>query len=177
MRKATLYAIWISVGILLVGSYLYSKSPVIGSTQDLDVKVVDAKGLKKSLAEYKDKIVVVNFWATWCAPCREEFPDLVEFSKKFRNQGIVVATVSIDDESSLDAVKKFLREQKAYLPSFLVNVSDMDAFINTIDPKWSGVVPSTFVYDQKGNLTKRMVGGSKLKDFEQAVQPLIKSKS
>jgi thiol-disulfide isomerase/thioredoxin len=169
-------------GPLLLGLLLSFAIPYLyrnqyagrAQAQKSEIKIVDEKGLKKGLAEFKNKIVVVNFWATWCVPCREEFPQLVEFAKKFRNKGIVVVTASVDDQESLNAVKDFLRQQKADMPSFLIHAPDMDTFINAIDQQWTGAVPATFVYDRKGNLAKRIIGGSTLKEFESAVQPLLK---
>jgi len=112
------------------------------------------------------RATLVNVWATWCVPCRQEFPDLVRLERAYREQGLRVLFVSTDFDS-LDAVK-FLAEQGVdYLSLF--KVGDDMSFINGLSPKWSGSLPATFVYDATGRLVRFWEGRADYSRFEQAV--------
>jgi len=134
---------------------------------------VSEKNVAKVLAKYKNKVVVANFWATWCGPCREEFPDLVKLYHKYRDQGLVVLGFSMDDTDSIDQVRKFIRDTQADFPHYLVDAQDLENFINAVDQDWPGAIPTTFIYDRKGKLAKRLIGSQELGDFEREVKPFL----
>ena len=79
---------------------------------------VDARGLAQAIAHEKGKVVLVNFWATWCVPCREEFPDLVRLEAAYRDKGLAVLGVSTDLGRDLSAVEKFLATHKPGFPNY-----------------------------------------------------------
>lgn len=141
--------------------------------QDIQVKPVNEKSLRQALEKLKGKVVVVNFWATWCDPCREEFPALVALYHKYQKQGLEVLSVSVDDTDSIKQVKKFLVEQKVPFATFIKRAGNDEAFINSVNPDWSGAVPATFIYDRQGKLVHTIIGERKLADFEKAVLPLF----
>lgn len=117
---------------------------------DPAVSLTDAAGVLKAVEAQKGKVVILNFWATWCVPCRDEFPDLVRFAGE--NPGKVrLITVSLDDAGEADgAVASFLKEMKAPGLAFVKGPGDPDTFINAIDPEWSGALPATFIHDAAG---------------------------
>ncbi len=137
------------------------------------VQIIPDNKVPAILAQQNHKVVVANFWATWCVPCREEFPELVKLYHKYQKQGLVVLTFSIDDEDALEQVKKFLKEQKADFPAYLVQINDQEKFIDTIDKDWPGSIPTTFIYDQKGKMTKRLIGAHELAEFEKEIKPVL----
>src|SRR5437762_8158135 len=96
-------------------------------------------------------VTLVNVWATWCAPCREEFPDLVRFERNWRGRGVRVIFVSADFEDQLPEVREFLAKHGVTGDTWIKTGDDM-RFINGLDPKWSGALPATFVYDRDGKL-------------------------
>lgn len=117
------------------------------------------------------RATVVNVWATWCVPCRQEFPDLVRLERQRRGEGLRVLFVSTDFDSA-DALK-FLAEQGVnYLSLF--KVGDDMSFINGLSPKWSGALPATFVYDATGRLVRFWEGRADYSRFEQAALEAIK---
>ena len=107
----------------------------------------------KELLKPSGKPLLVNFWATWCGPCREEFPDLVEIDKEYRGK-IDFITVSLDFVEELETgVPAFLREMKAEMPTYLLVSADENAFISSITKEWSGALPFTILYNENGSVT------------------------
>jgi thiol-disulfide isomerase/thioredoxin len=138
-----------------------------------DLKPLDEAGLEKVLKENQGKVVVLNFWATWCVPCREEFPHLVQLADKYRDRGLRLLFVSMDEKDQTEQVRKFLQEQKVNFETFIRDGGDFEAMVNLIDPDWIGAIPATFLFDRQGHKVKSLVGGQKYDDFEKAVLPLL----
>lgn len=107
----------------------------------------------KQLLKPDGKPLLVNFWATWCGPCREEFPDLVKIDNEYRGK-IDFFTVSLDFIEEIDAaVPKFLSEMKAEMPTYLLVSADENTLISSIAKEWSGALPFTILYNEKGEIT------------------------
>ncbi len=112
---------------------------------------VDDAGFKKLLVP-NGKPLMINFWATWCGPCREEFPDLVKLDGEYRGK-IDFITVTLDFEEELNTgVPKFLSDMKAQMPTFLLVTGDETAAIAAVTKEWAGALPFTVIYDPKGSL-------------------------
>ena len=109
---------------------------------------VDAPGIHRAVQAQKGRAVVVNFWATWCEPCVKEFPELVALARERKD--IAVIAITIDDQADRPAVLDFLKKQKPTFPVYMKADGSDEAFINGVDPKWSGAVPLTLVYDAAG---------------------------
>jgi thiol-disulfide isomerase/thioredoxin len=136
---------------------------------------VDARGLAAAVAKEKGKVVVVNFWATWCVPCREEFPDLVRLEKTYRDRSVAVLGVSIDFEKDLPKVEKFLADHHPDFPNYIKRSGGDDQdFIDAVDPKWGGELPFTVVYGKDGRKARVLSGKQTYADFERAVTALLK---
>ena len=131
-----------------------SKTPATNANTngaDNRVKLIDEVGLK-SLLEPKGKPVLINFWATWCDPCREEFPDLVKIDNDYKDR-ITFYAISIDDPEDINTkVPQFLNSMKANMPAFLLKTADESAAITSISPLWNGGMPFTALYDTSGKL-------------------------
>ena len=101
----------------------------------------------------------INLGATWCDPCREEFPDLVKVDADYRSKGLNFIAVSLDDISDIkSAVPQFLKEMKAEMPVVLLNVNDPEPAIKAVDANWDGQLPATFLYDRDGKVIFRHFG-------------------
>lgn len=138
------------------------------------VRAVDGPELIRALEAYRGKVVAVNLWATWCRPCVEEFPDLVKLYNSHKARGLVVVAVSVDEPESLEKVREFLAKQRATFPAFIRKPGDMEAFINTVDPNWSGAVPATFLFDRKGKrVGAPLLGAHSYTKFAAAVERLL----
>lgn len=118
---------------------------------------IDIDGLK-ALLKPGGKPLLVNFWATWCDPCREEFPELVKIDAIYKGK-IDFITVSLDDIDDIDTVvPKFLREQKAEMPAYLLKTPDESAAISMVSKDWSGSLPLTVLFGPGGELAYQRAG-------------------
>jgi thiol-disulfide isomerase/thioredoxin len=107
----------------------------------------------KQLLKPNGKPLLVNFWATWCGPCREEFPDLVKIDAEYRGR-IDFFTVSLDFVEELNTgVPKFLSEMNAEMPTYLLTSADENTLISSIAKQWNGALPFTILYNEKGEVT------------------------
>lgn len=121
------------------------------------VTKIDADGLR-ALLKPNGKPLMLNFWATWCGPCREEFPDLVKLDKAYKGK-IDFMTVSLDDLADIDrAVPKFLREMKAEMPAFLLRTADESAAIGIVSKDWAGNLPFTILFNRAGEVAYMRAG-------------------
>jgi thiol-disulfide isomerase/thioredoxin len=115
------------------------------------VTKIDIEGLRK-LLKPNGKPLLINFWATWCDPCREEFPDLVKLDAVYRGK-IDLITVSLDDLADINTnVPKFLNEMKAEMPAYLLKTPDESAAISLVSKDWSGNLPLTILFDAGGEI-------------------------
>lgn len=152
------------------------------ASKDADVTVVreiDAAGLKKLLQRdvAANRPLLVNFWATWCEPCRDEFPDLVQIDAQYRSRGLEFVTVSLDDAADINtSVPQFLREMRAQMPAYLLNTAEPEAAIMTVDPAWGGGLPATFLFDARGNVVFKHIGRVKPAELRPAIQKVIGDK-
>lgn len=113
------------------------------------VTQINIDGLRE-LIKPKGKPLLINFWATWCDPCREEFPDLVKIDQHFKGK-IDFITISLDDLAEIKtSVPKFLREVKAEMPAYLLRTADESAAIALVAKNWSGNLPMTVLFNPAG---------------------------
>lgn len=136
-------------------------------------EVLDRQGFTTLLARHRGQVVLVNFWATWCEPCRQEFPRLKELQERYHPRGLVVLAVSVDVPSAYPQVRKFLREQKPGFATYLKKPAEDEEFINAIDPNWTGALPATFVYDITGKRVRSLFGEQNADAFDAAVRDLL----
>jgi thiol-disulfide isomerase/thioredoxin len=134
---------------------------------------MDEAAFTKVVAGHKGKVVLVDFWATWCVPCRAEMPQLVKLSERLRAKGLDFVTISADEPGKEAAALKVLMEDSVSGPFFIKRVKDDDKFYNVVDSKWSGEMPAIFIYDRTGKRVKSFLGETPVKDIEAAIQKLL----
>ncbi|HEX8636020.1 MAG TPA: TlpA disulfide reductase family protein [Pyrinomonadaceae bacterium] len=142
------------------------------------VTELDADALKRLLQRgdaQAARPLLLNFWATWCVPCRKEFPDLVKIEAEYRGRGLEFALVSADDVSDIKtAVPGFLREMRAAaMPAYLLNAADTEAAIAQVDPAWGGELPATFIFDRQGKLAYKHFGIINPAELREAINKVI----
>jgi thiol-disulfide isomerase/thioredoxin len=126
---------------------------LIGGTAQAAPKITPARleTVLDAIRKPGARAVLVNVWATWCEPCREEMPDLVRAYRAHKAEGLRLVLVSSDDEENRAEAEKFLASQGVDVDSFL-KVGDDMAFINGIEKRWTGALPASFIFDGRGRL-------------------------
>lgn len=172
-------ALLAAAGILLAGA---TSAPAGPPAAGGGVTPIDVAGLKKQIAARKGKVVVVNFWATWCGPCKEEFPDLVKLQNANKTKGLELVTVALDDAKSMPAIKAFLSKNKLGTGTF-VNKGGAELgndYLKYLEPKLPAddpvAIPRTYVFDKTGKLRRVLLGGQSYAAFQSAVAPLLAAK-
>jgi len=136
---------------------------------------VDAAGLKKVLRPM-NRPMVINFWATWCDPCRDEFPELVKLHQKYRAK-VDFITVSLDDLAEIGRdVPKFLAEMHSEMPAYLLKTSNEDEdnlAYRTVSDKWAGNLPLTIIKDERGFTVYERNGKFRTETLEAEINKVI----
>src|SRR5713226_3799086 len=151
-------------------------APLVSGVNTNDVREIDLDGLKKILQrDPKDtRPLLVNFWATWCDPCREEFPDLVKVDADYPAKRLNFVAVSLDDITDIKtAVPKFLKEMNATMPVVLLNVNDPEPAIHAVDEKWDGQLPATFLFDKDGKVVFKHFGRIQADELRGAIDKAV----
>lgn len=120
--------------------------------------------------------LLVNFWATWCDPCRAEFPDLVQIDADYRPRGLEFITISLDEVTEIKTtVPEFLQSMRAtQIPAYLLHSTNPEAAIFLIDKTWRGELPATFLFDAQGQLVFKHTGRIKPAELREALDKVIK---
>jgi thiol-disulfide isomerase/thioredoxin len=135
---------------------------------------VDESTFPKLIAAHKGRVVLVNFWATWCKPCRAEMPDLVRLADKLRSRGLDVVTISTDEPEREEEARKFLAATKVPGPLYIRKAVDDDKFSPSVDASWvDGVLPALFLYDRSGKKVQAFLGEKPVSVLEAAIVKLL----
>lgn len=154
----------LSLAVLLLAAHASGAEPLTP---------VDKDGYRKLIQAHKGKVVVVNFWATWCLPCREELPQLAQMQRRLGAKGMQLVVISVDEPEEAQDARLLLEKLKVPPPAYLRRAKSADEFINFIDPRWSGAVPAVFLYDRAGRKTRSFIGESDMKALEAAITRLF----
>jgi len=136
-----------------------------GSAANLDLTLKDMNGHAVRLADYKGKVILLNVWATWCGPCQLEIPELVETYAKYKDQGVVVLGVSLDDTAEM--LREYAPKKQMNYPLLLMQ-DDFDAAYGPIFG-----VPITFFIDRDGTITRRHFGPVSKEQVDREIKSLL----
>ena len=131
-----------------------------------DFALKDVNGNTAKLSDYRGKVVLLNFWATWCGPCKIEIPWFVDFEQNYKDRGFAVLGVAMDDEG-WEAVKPYLQTRKVNYRVVIGN--------DSIAQLYGGVdsLPTTFVIDRDGRIASTHVGLAGRRDYESEIKQLL----
>ena len=154
MRRRALLIVLVT--LTLAGCYSGTRPPRIGTAAP-NFTVQDADR-KLTLTDYRGKVVVLNFWATWCPPCVEEMPSLLQMQQRLKDKGVTVLAVSLDADEG--AYRKFLKDHGVNL----ITVRDPD--LKSSDLYGTFKYPETYVIDRQGVLQRKFIGAVDWNDPE-----------
>lgn len=127
----------------------------------------DLSGGEQNLQDYRGKVLIVDFWATWCAPCRKEIPDFIALKEEYGEKGLEIIGISLDD--SMSDLKDFVKTNKINYP---VLYRDQDRKIVDLFGGIKGI-PTTFIIDRDGKVVNKFVGLRGKEVFKDEIEPLL----
>jgi len=168
------YALWAGLLALSTLAGGCSSSPKrtpatvenLGRKPAANFSLPDANGIRVTLADYKGKVVLLNFWATWCGPCKIEIPWFVEFNRTYRDRGFAVVGVSMDDDG-WKSVKPYLAEKKIDY-TVVVGNDQLSKSYGDVDS-----LPTTFVIDRDGKIAFEHMGLVGKDTYEKEIRSLV----
>lgn len=142
--------------------------------KEYSIDSIDEQKLEEIISNRNNKNLLVNIWASWCVPCREEFPDLVKLYDIHKNSlDIVAITVDYKEEIN-DKVIPFLTQMNISFPVFISDFKKDEQLIKFFDESWSGALPGTFIYDKNGNQIMKLEGKQSFESFSSVLKSIAK---
>lgn len=139
--------------------------------EPIEVKKIGETDLESILASYKGQVLLVNIWATWCKPCREEFPDLVRLQDFYKGKAVQIIAVSADYPDEIDSkILPFLEKFKINFPVYVQDFPRQEDFINYLNREWNGALPATFIYDKEGRQQVFFIGKKDFESFKKEIE-------
>ena len=138
-----------------------------------DPQVIDAQGYTKIVQQHHGKPLLMTFWATWCEPCRDEYPMLNELAKQYGPKGLQVVGINFDDEGDLILTRRFIARYKPVFPNYRKKHGDEAGFTQAVWPEWNGALPASFLYDKDGKQVGRVLGAGNRETYEAAIRQLL----
>jgi thiol-disulfide isomerase/thioredoxin len=171
MMKATVAAVVLLAVVSVRGEQAVGTAAPAFSLKDM-------KGASVTMAQQAGKVVLINFWATWCGPCKAEMPILMKLQKEHGSAGLVVLGVSMDEEGP-SVIAPWLQKTKFVMDGaqapinfpILVGTPQMATAYGEIE-----ALPATFIVDRKGKIVERIDGPVEFKDMDRTVRPLLAQK-
>lgn len=135
------------------------------------VTPIDRQGLRQLISHREGKVLFLNVWATWCGPCREEFPDLNHLAARYAHSDVEVVALSVDYPDEIETkILPFLRSQQVIFPVYVQHFSDDTVLINQLNPEWNGALPASFIFNREGELEKFLPGERDFNRFLQEIE-------
>jgi thiol-disulfide isomerase/thioredoxin len=163
-RKMALAGLLAMAGVMLAAAQ---------STTPKDPQLIDMQGYRKILEQYKGKPLLVTFWATWCEPCRDEYPMLNELAKQYAPQGLNVVGVDLDQDGDLILMRRFLARYKPIFPNYRKKKGEENAFTEGVMPGWNGTLPASVLYAKDGTPIEHFVGSRDRETYDAAIRMLL----
>ena len=138
-----------------------------------DPPLIDLQGYQKVLQQYHGKPLLVTFWATWCEPCRDEYPMINDLAKEYAPKGLSVVGVDDDEEGDLILMRRFMARYKPVFPNYRRKRGNESTFDQGVSSDWNGTMPATFFYGKGGRMIAHFYGAKDRDTFEAAIRALL----
>lgn len=175
MKKRTTFAAlaFLGTGATMLACGGQSNAAARQAAPKPTITVVSPQSLQSAIKKQRGKVVLVNFWATWCAPCVAELPGLAQLQKQFRGRGLAVILVSGDEPGSKALIAKTLA-QRGHARSYLIG-GDIAQFFDKFDPKFKGAIafPRSYVYNRGGARVKTIENDHSAAQYARFVAPYL----
>jgi peroxiredoxin len=145
------------------------KSLAKWNAEEVSLKPIDERGVAELVQNRGDKYLLVNLWATWCAPCVVELSDFVTMNRMYRGRNFQLVTLNLDDIQEKDAVLKVLRERHVSSSNYIVDMDDRDRFAEVFDKEWPGPLPHTILIAPGGKVVYRATGETDPLEIKRAI--------
>jgi thiol-disulfide isomerase/thioredoxin len=172
-----------TVGVFAIGLLALAQIPAHGRQKTAaawqaakpaaDLAVIDLEGFRKIIADHRGSPLVITIWATWCEPCRDEYPMINQIAQEFASQHVAVVGVSFDQDAELNLVRHFLTRNQPVFPNYRKKMGHQDEFDHGVDPNWPGELPVNFFYAADGKLVVRLDGAQPRQVYETAVRAAL----
>jgi peroxiredoxin len=169
MKKIPL--IFLGSLVLIIAAFILTKQPAMSKDFGLGKKapefsLKDVSGAEIKLSDFKNKVVIIDFWATWCPPCRQEIPHFIGLYSQYKGQGLEIIGIALDQNGE-KTVKEFSAKNKINYTVLLGN--------NEVSDLYGGIeaIPTTFILDKDGNIRKKYIGYNEKKVFERDIKELL----
>lgn len=159
------------IKLILIFLFLFSTN--VNAQIVISLKPEAISGLIKQ--KTKEKAVLINVWATWCGPCIEEFPDILQIAEKYKSE-LEVVFISADFPDDMERVKEFLKNQNVTWPTYIKSGSETE-FIEKLHPNWSGALPFTLILKKGGKEITHWENKARMSKFEEFVIKAIETKT
>ncbi len=174
LKKPLSFIAYLSVLVILgLGVRHFAINPIQEASKAtaaslFSASMMDSNGIKQSLGQYRGKIIVLNFWATWCPPCREEMPELSQLHQQYQNSNVMVLGIAEDE---LAPVREFLQASPVSYPVFIAENEHMELGASLGNHK--AVLPYTVIIDANGNVVQSFFGKINKPLLEKSLQNIM----
>lgn len=128
------------------------------NAEEVELSMIDVAGIEELLINTSDKLRLINFWATWCGPCKAEFPELIQINRNYRKRKFEMITVSLDPPAKSEQVLKFLTKAYASTRNYHFDSDDKYQMIDVVDKDWPGSLPYTIIVKPGGEILYQKLG-------------------
>lgn len=141
--------------------------------QEVQLQEIDTEGIKELLRNNSDKLRLLNIWATWCGPCRLEYPDFIVVQRMFGDRDFEFVSLSADNLSKKENALKFLQKSQSAVSNYIATTKDKYELIEAVDPEWNGALPYTVLIEPGGKVIWRHQGEA---DFQELKKTIVDHK-
>lgn len=132
------------------------------------------KDFEKLKNDNMGNVILINFWATWCKPCTDEFPDLVKLYNNYKGKNFKLLFISLDFKEDVDSkLASFLKDNNVNFRTYFLDMQNPEDIMTYLSKDWDGGIPASFLYDQAGIFKKFILGGHSYNYYEGEIKSLM----